>query len=213
VQEGQPIGNFWGFTAIDLDAKGKWIYENVSGDTNQFGKPVINDEDKHVIGNGVPSHYLGLTNNMRWKNLDFSFSLRGAFGFQVLNFFRMHYQPLSSLPGNVSVFAKEKPYNDQYVVEAAKYNSYYIENGNYVKVSNIDLGYTIKLKRKYAALIRVYVSLNNFFTFTNYTGLDPEVNISGNTPGYDNVGFGGVSDASGTYPSVKTFTAGLSLNF
>ena len=125
----------------------------------------------------------------------------------------MHYQPLSSLPGNVSVYAKEKPYNNQYVVEAAKYNSYYIENGNYVKVSNIDLGYTINLKKKYAAAIRLYVSLNNFFTFTNYTGLDPEVNISGNTPGYDNVGFGGVSDASGTYPSVRTFTAGLNLNF
>lgn len=217
IQVGKPIGDFYSFKAIGLDNTGKWIYENVSGDVDADGAPIINDEDKMVIGNGVPKHNLGFTNNFRYKNFDLALSCRGAFGFQVLNFFRMHYQPLSSLPGNVSVFALEKPYNNQYVVEAAKYNSYYVENGDYLKISNIDLGYNIKLAKNNQASMRIYLSLNNFFTFTKYTGLDPEVNINGLTPGYDNVGFGGVDDNTGdnpgTYPSLKTVTAGININF
>ena len=124
----------------------------------------------------------------------------------------MHYQPLASLPGNLSVYAKEKPFNNKYVYEAAKYHDYYIENGDYVKVDNIDLGYTINLNKTKAS-IRIYISANNFFTFTKYTGLDPEVNISGLEPGYDNVGFGGVPDGSGAYPSIKSVTGGININF
>ena len=198
IEIGKPVGNFYGWKVSGLDDNGKWIIEEVLKDGE------INEDDKQIIGNGLPKFNIGFTNSFKYKNFDLSVSMRGAFGFQVLNFMRMHYQPIERLPLNLVTQSLEKPFGgDSYVWEASKYVDYYLEDGDYLKIDNIDFGYTIPIKSKYIKSARIYASAYNLFTFTKYTGVDPEVSISGLTPGYDN---------NFTYPNTKTYTFGLNIN-
>jgi len=148
---------------------------------------------------------MGFSNSFSYKGFDLSISMRGAFNYQVLNFPRLHNQPLNTMPLNVLKYATEKPFGgNSYVFESSIYNSYYLEDAGYIKIDNIDLGYTLPVKIKNIESIRFNASLRNWFTFTKYTGIDPEVPISGQTPGYDN---------NFTYPTIKSLTFGLNINF
>ena len=85
-----------------------------------------------------------------------------------------------------------------------EFNSYYVEDGDYWKIDNITLGYTLPKLGRYVKYLRLYASVLNAFTFTGYEGIDPEVSTSGLTPGYD---------TRDRYPSVRSFTFGLNVKF
>jgi len=201
VQIGQPIGNFWGFKSVDIDENGRWIIEGKDGKP----KPIAEQQtdDKQIIGNGLPRHYLAFNNTLVYKDFDLNFTMRGAFGFQILNTMRMfHEVPVMLTRGNLLTTAYDNVYGKRPLADnqELQYLSYYIENGDYWKIDNITLGYNISIRNsKYIKRIRLYVSGSNLKTFTGYKGIDPEVNIIGMSPGVD---------VRTRYPATTSYTVG-----
>jgi TonB-dependent starch-binding outer membrane protein SusC len=205
IEVGQPIGNFWGFKVIDVTEDGHWVYEDGNG------KPIttIPDpaNDRKVIGNGLPKYYAGWNNTFQYGNFDLNITMRGAFGFQIINSQRMLFENPGFQGYNQMNSAYDKVFgktvlNTDVNVE---FNSYYIENGNYWKVDNATLGYNFKLSGvKHIKSARLYVSTLNTFTFTKYKGMDPEVNQLGLIPGYDD---------REKYPTTRIYTLGMNISF
>ena len=203
VEVGKEIGNFWGFKVIDVSDDGYWIYED------KDGKPAatVTESDKKKLGNGLPKFYAGWNNTFRYGNFDLDITMRGAFGFQIINSQRMlfdvpgfsGYNQLSSAYDKVfgKVVLNKNVYPD--------YNSYFVENGDYWKIDNVTLGYNFGVSgTRHIKIARVYVSTLNTLIITGYKGMDPEVNELGLTPGYDN---------RDKYPSTRVYTVGLRISF
>jgi TonB-linked SusC/RagA family outer membrane protein len=205
MYEGGPIGDFWGFKSIDIDDNGHWIIEGEDGNP----KPVAQAQptDKKVIGNGSPKYFLNWNNSLSYKNFDLGITMRGAFGFQIINMSELFY----AVPNNITmsnlferaydpVYGKRPLADDQPV----DYVSYFVEDGDYWKIDNVTLGYTLKVNSKWIKQARIYGIVSNMLIFTGYKGIDPEVNISGLSPGID---------SESRYPAARTFTLGASLKF
>ena len=207
VQVGESIGNFYGFKVVDVDSEGRWIYEDRNGELVNYKDFTHAPEDKHVIDNGLPKWYAGWNNTLRYKNFDLNVTMRGAFGFQIINGGRMNYENVKNSrfenrlkSVNDLVFGKHTLSPE---VEP-EFNSYYVEDGDYWKIDNITLGYSFGQVGKYIKSLRVYGSVLNALTITGYKGIDPEVSTDGLTPGYD---------TRDRYPSVRSFTFGVNVKF
>lgn len=207
VQVGESIGNFWGFKVIDVDEEGRWIYEDRNGNPVNYKDFDHAPEDKHVIGNGLPKWYAGWNNTVRYKNFDLNITMRGAFGFQIINNARLNYENVknSRYENRLKsvtdlVFGKHTLSTE---IEP-EFNSYYVENGDYWKIDNVTLGYNFGKLGKHIQSLRVYGSILNALTISGYKGIDPEVSTDGLTPGYD---------TRDRYPSVRSFTLGVNVKF
>lgn len=206
VDIGGPIGNFHGYRSVDIDANGLWIIQGADGKPKPYAQ--ARQEDKQILGNGLPKFYAGWNNTIRYKNWDLSVLMRGAFGFQILNFQRMFYE--NSQPqilGNYNVLksAFDNVYGKTRLRNPQAYVSHYIENGDYWKVDNITLGYNVNMNNnKYIKSLRLYASSLNLFTITSYKGIDPEVSRSGLAPG---------NDERDKFPTTRTFTLGALVTF
>ena len=122
------------------------------------------------------------------------------FGHQIINAKRIWHDNPKFLPRNIMKTAKRTALWDD-----PEFSSYYVEDGDFVKVDNITLGYTYQfIDKTWLSSIRVYGTCNNVFVFTKYTGLDPEVSFVGLQPGNDN---------RFDYPSSRTFILGLNVKF
>ena len=206
VDVGNKIGNFYGFKVIDVDAEGKWIYEDKDGNAVPYDKFTHDFKDKKVLGNGLPKLYAGWNNNLRYKNFDFSVTMRGAFGYQILNFERMYLENTKTVQYNRLASAYDKVFGKAVLSNKMdlEYNSNYIEDGDHWKIDNITVGYSFKTKTQYIKSARVYLSSLNTFILTNYKGIDPEVSRGGLDPG---------NDGRDKYPTTRTFTLGMNINF
>ena len=195
VKEGGAIGNFYGWKSIGMTESGEWVIEG-----GEYG----DNSSRTVLGNGIPTMRAGFTAALSYKNFDLTVSLRGAFDYQILNQYRMLYETFEKgTQFNYPKTLLDKVYG-QYVRKSPAYVSYYIENGDYVKIDNVTLGYNFKLKSSVIQNLRVYLSGLNLYTFTGYKGVDPEVNFNGLTPGMDSY--------TG-YPTTRTFSLGVKIGF
>jgi hypothetical protein len=204
VQIGKPIGDFWGVKTIGIDDNGVWIIEGADGNPKSITDKT--EDDKQVLGNGLPKHYAAWNNTLKYKNFDLNITMRGAFGFQILNFQRMFYEnPTINIRYNVLASAYDKVYDKAVLTYTQEYVSYYIEDGDYWKVDNITLGYTFDVSKvNFLKSARIYLSGLNLATITGYKGIDPEVNRMGLSPG---------NDERDKYPTTRTFSFGVSLTF
>lgn len=203
VDIGGPIGNFYGYKSVDIDEDGEWIV--LGEDGNQIPIDQASLDDRHVLGNGIPDYYLGWNHNMRYRNLDLSITMRGAFGHQILNFQRMFYENPNLSPENILESAFDDVYGKRRLSSDLNYVSYYVENGDYWKLDDVTLGYTFDVATLgFVQNARVYLSGRNLMTLTGYKGMDPEVDISGLDPG---------NDPRDKYPTTRTFTLGINLTF
>ncbi len=203
VQVGMPIGNFYGYKSIGIDDNGRWIIEG------KDGKPVASadksPDDKKILGNGLPKHFVGWNNSVRYKRFDLNITMRGAFGFQILNFQRLFYENPKVVQYNMLKTAFDNVYGKTRLNDDLALVSYYIENGDYWKVDNVTLGYNINTKRtRYIQAARIYIAALNLATITGYKGIDPEVVRTGLAPG---------DDERDKYPTTRTFTFGVNLTF
>jgi len=203
IEVGKPIGNFYGYKVVDITTDGKWVYSTPDGKTT-LDKDANN---KQVLGNGLPKYYAGWNNTFRYKSLDLSVTMRGAFGFQILNFQRMYYEDPTVTQYNSLKSAYNKVYGKAVLNDVLEYTSYYIEKGDFWKIDNITLGYNINLHSNVIKAARVYVATMNTFTITKYKGLDPEVTH----PALQPLAFG--DDDRDKYPTTRTYTLGVNLTF
>ena len=206
VQEGRAIGEFYGYKVSGVDDDGKWIYQGQDGKPVGYDDFKASDEDKQVLGNGLPKYYAAWNNTLRYKIIDLSITMRGAFDYQILNFQRMYYENIGRTQYNQLKSAYDPLFGQTAMNKNVplQYNSYYIENGDFWKIDNITLGCNIGKISKVVKNSRVYVSMLNSFMFTGYKGIDPEVNRIGLAPG---------DDDRDKYPSVRTFTLGINATF
>lgn len=197
-QVGQPIGNFWGYKVVDVDANGGWIMETPDGTL----KPIAENtaDDKQVLGNGLPTMFGAWNNYLTYKKFDLTISMRGAFDYQILNFSRMFYENPNQ-PYNKLRTAYEPVFGKEVLSSNLEYVSYYIEDGDHWRIDNITLGYSLPNILKG---LRVYGSVSNLAVITGYSGIDPEVSRSPLSPG---------NDARDEYPSTRTFTIGIDAKF
>ena len=185
-------------------------YKDMDGD----GK--ITDKDRTVIGNGQPDFYGGLTNNFYLYGIDFSFMLQFTYGNDVYNAQRMYANQTDLEMVNMMGEVRNRWRADyaSNTVPSAKgivrndVNSRFIEDGSFLRLKNLTLGYTFphKITRNlYVSKLRIYATAENLLCLTKYSGSDPEVNMrSGNLmPSFD----------YGAYPRSKVFRFGVELNF
>ncbi|MEX2344881.1 MAG: TonB-dependent receptor [Balneolaceae bacterium] len=202
VDIGGPVGNFYGWDSVDITEDGEWIIKNGDGDLIPAGE--AGPGDRTVLGNGIPKHFLSWDNNFRYKNLDLNVTMRGAFGFQILNFQRLYYENPRVIQYNMLKTAFDDVFGKARLNQDLAYVSYYVEDGDYWKLDNVTLGYTFDLSDLMIRNARVYVSGRNLLTITGYKGMDPEVSFSGTAPG---------SDHRDKFPTSRTFTLGVNLTF
>lgn len=206
---GGPIGNFYGFHSVDITPEGEWIITDSLG-ANPMPYGEGNNDDRKVLGNGVPDWYLAFNNSLQWKSFDLNVNMRGAFGFQILNFGRLYYENLNNTQYNMLHSAFDKVYGKAQLDYPLVYVDYYLEDGTYWKVDNATLGYTFDVGSLPGFMstalqsARVYVAGRNLLTLTGYKGMDPEVGTTGLDPGVDH---------RDQYPTTRTFTFGMNLVF
>lgn len=203
VKQGEPLGNFYGLKAVGLSEEGRWLV--ASADGGQKLQSEAGQEDKQALGNGLPKMYASLNAYFRYKKFDLGIMLRGAFDYQIFNEYRAHWETMGRISeGNLPKSALDKPFgSSSYVWEPQVYNSYFIEDGDFVKIDNITLGYNLALNNKYIKRLRIYMSGLNLYTFTAYKGIDPEVTIKGLAPGVE---------SKSLYPTLRSYTLGCMIN-
>lgn len=215
VQVGKPIGTFYGLKSVDITDDGLWIVEGKDPKTGDWVPMRADQADSNSwqeLGNGIPKHYLNWNNSLSWKGFDLSLNMRGAFGFEILNYQRMYYENAKpSLQYNRLNSAFDPVYGKSPVLDDQRYVSYYIEKGNYWKIDNVTLGYTFSLgSRKVLKNLRFYASVLNLLTITGYKGLDPEIPLNtGSEYGVLNAGV----DERDKYPTNRSYTFGVNISF
>lgn len=213
VEVGKSFGRIYSLKAMGVDKNnGLFLIENPkTGQTADFYQEMRNDYENwyEYIGNGIPSVTMAWNNTLRYKNFDLQLQCNGQFGFYIINQQRVFYE------NNAHAYNKLKSANDNIGgimpvsgSQSQVVTSYYIEHGDYFKLSTATLGYTWKPKaNKYIQSLRGYFSVYNVFTITKYKGMDPEA-----AAGSDNFWTAGVDDRD-QYPTVRSFTFGLNVTF
>lgn len=196
VEEGREVGTFYGWLCNGLDENGKYIMDDMID-----GKAGLTNDDRTYIGSAQPKLTYGLANIIAYKNWELNFFLRGVYGNDLLNFSKMSYATTQWLPGaNVLHEALTSGLTDN-----PKYSSYYIEKGSFLRLDNASLGYTFDVSGiKEIQKLRVYLTGQNLFTITNYTGLDPEIEMSGLDPGIEGRDY---------YPKSRIISVGVNISF
>ena len=232
-QVGKPTGMMYGFIyegtykPEDFDANGNLKsgipaykgnkmqpgdlkYRDLNGD----GK--IDDYDRTIIGCGQPLHTGGFSNTFTWKNFDLNIFFTWSYGNDILNANRLIFE--SGYKSQTNQFASfadrwtpENPTSNIPRTNATgneEYSSRIIEDGSFLRLKNVSLGYTFSgrgIRKAGISSLRLYVSADNIWTWTNYSGPDPEVSTRNSvlTPGFD----------WSAYPRAYGFTAGVNITF
>jgi len=207
LEPGKPLGNFWGLKSVDITDDGLWVIELPDGTRQTMtNNSMATDKNSQVLGNGIPKFRGGWINTVRYKNFDLSIVMSGAFGYQIMNQQRMFYEN-PNINYNVLRSAMDNVYGKRrlgYLNQA--FVSYYIENGDYVKVENATLGYNVNVSAvKFIRSLRIYVSGSNLATITGYKGIDPEI-------ARNDIRMQGI-DNRDKFPTVRTYTLGVNVNF
>lgn len=199
---GQDIGRFfiWRFAGFTDD--GYWMLYDQEGnafDVRERSKTVA---DKAFIGNAIPVLQLSWNNQFSYRNWDASIYMRSWIGHDVFNMINMYYSLPNVSGQNVLADAFDKHQN---IRGEKELSDYWLEKGTFLKVDAVNIGYTFNQRAiKPFKSLRLYATGRDLFVFTKYTGLDPEVNINGLEPGFEE---------RNVYPKTRTFMFGLQLNF
>ncbi len=198
VEEGAPLGQLWGKTYDGINDDGTWRFQDLNGDG------LINNDDDSVIGNGLPDFQVGWNNTFQFGNFDLNFFLRGVFGHDLVNTFRAFYEAPSTI-SSYNILASSNDIKN--LTDSPLFSSLHVEDASFLKLDNATFGYNVPLGGNAPfTRVRFYVSGQNLFTITNYTGVDPEVRFQ---DGADPLAPG--IDRRNTYFRSRTLTVGVNL--
>ena len=194
----QRVGQFFVWKYAGIDADGNWLLYDK--DDNIIPATEKTQEDKRYTGNAIPDIVLSWDNTLTWKNLDFNIFLRSWIGNDVFNMTEMYYGLPNSINKNVLRTAYTR---NAHISGEKELCDYFIEDGSFLKVDAVSLGYTFLFK-KIIRSIRLSFAGRNLLCLTRYRGIDPEVNTTGLTPGFEGLYL---------YPDTRVYTFGLQVNF
>lgn len=212
---GHPIGVFYGYHWLGVDpSTGDCVYEDLDGDNE------ITSSDQKIIGNPHPKFVGGFTNVFSYKGITLNMLLQYTYGNEMYNASRMYIEGMGendnqttevlrrwTQPGDITDVprATSLGYDDN----ANQKSNRFIEDGSFLRIKNVNLSYDLpksvvsKLKMSNT---KVYLTIQNLYTFTNYSGMDPDVNFAGSSNIYIGTDFF-------TYPQARTVSIGISTNF
>ncbi len=207
---GEPLAVFYGPVFDKINEKGKWKF--LSKDGKSITRDELGPEDFAYLGNSIPKYTYGLTNNFAIGKFDVSLLIKGAAGFKAVNGKRMFHENLNYYSrNNLFTSVQNTKLND-----APIFSSYYVEDGSYLKVDNLSIGYSLPVRKSaYIQGVHFYVTAANLLTITNFSGTDPELQINFYPTDYTQETDDGPSLESNYsyYPSTRVFTFGVDINF
>lgn len=229
TNEGMPIGAFYGYVTDGLiqteqqlaEVKKAGYLPNAElGDVlfvDTSGDGVLDENDKRVIGNPIPDVIYGFNIGMAWKGFDLSMQFGGTLGNEIFNAMRLYTYSLTDITNKdralLNYWTPTNTNTDIPRLAAADYNNNnrlsdrYVENGSYLRLRNIQLGYTLPSALTQKVMlqnVRFYISGQNLFTISGYSGIDPEVGQSASlSRGVD----------YGIYPQSRVITGGINVTF
>jgi TonB-linked SusC/RagA family outer membrane protein len=198
-------------------------FKDIAGAPNSDGTPsgpdgIINEYDRTYLGSPIPDFLLGFNASLKYKSFDFSVFLQGSFGNEIysatkyfthapVGYFSVSKEAYENAwhgegTSNIQPIITSNTANDNY-----RNSSFYVEDGSYLRIKNVQLGYSLSqsaCKVLHVSALRLFVSGQNVFTFTKYSGLDPEL---GSSTLLD------VGIDYGIYPQPRTLMAGVNINF
>ncbi|MFT4205350.1 MAG: TonB-dependent receptor [Chitinophagaceae bacterium] len=218
IEAGLPLGSFYGYVANGVNSQtGNIDYE--MADTTAG----LQTSDARVIGNPNPNYTLGFTNTFTYKNWNLNIFLQAVEGNQILNATRIYTEGMWQLRNQTTAVLRrwrnvgdvtDVPRSDYDNDDApqANYNSLissrFIEDGSYLRVKSVTLGYSFRPKKKdsFWSSAKLYFTAENLLTFTGYSGYDPEVNAYGSSNTVQGVDYG-------SYPQARNYVFGLNVTF
>lgn len=205
IEEGSRIGDFHGFEYAGLDEQGNWLIKSKENEIIPISEGT--EEDKKVIGNGLPKFTMSMTHTFNYKAIDLSLFFRGNFGFQIYDAHDMYYG-LQSAATNSNVLESAYKENKDITTGTAIHNSYFVHNGNFLKLDVATLGYTWNINSKWIDKIRFYMTARNLFTISGYhRGLDKDsYSVNGLEPGIP-------YNITSYYPASRQYLFGVQLHF
>ena len=232
LQPGQPIGQIYAYQEDGIftsTANVKATYPKLS-DTDALalvgqirykdlnGDGVITEQDRQVVGNVNPKFVWGFNNNFTYKGFDLGIFLQGSYGNDIINNVRRNLDNLGATDhSNISQAAYDSRWrsdnpngttrragNDDTV--PLLFSNRFVEDGTYVRLKNVSLGYNFAFKQYGVRSARFYASVTNLATITKYTGYDPEVNAYGQDASRRGVDLG-------NYPTARSFSLGINVGF
>lgn len=225
AREGEPMGAFYGLLEDGLDENGYIKYVDVSGPD---GEPdgVINSLDRVILGSYYPDFIYGLTSDFAYKNFELNIIIEGVYGNEIfnatkgtnLNSFQRGNNQFKDIIGNYWTEEDPDPTAKYPKISASTQvtaSERFIEDGSYLRLKTLRFAYNLPVSKMGVSFFnraQIYFSGTNLLTFTNYSGLDPEVNTRGSDSGnVANRLWIGI-DQNG-YPNAKVYAVGLKLNF
>ncbi len=235
AENGHPIGYFWGYKTAGIFQNRQEIEDWVKagngimqanvqpGDVKYVdidGNGVIDAKDKVDLGNGLPKYTFGFNFAIGWKGFDFSMNATGAAGFQIVQ----SYRDPNNSQGNYS-----RSILDRWTGEGTSdkmprvtygdvgnwlFSDLYLQDGDYIRLQNITLGYDFKRLIKWSGIskLRLYLQAQNLLTLTKYDGMDPEIGSYNGTDGNSSDSWVSGVDM-GYYPHPRTFIVGVNIAF
>lgn len=208
IQEGHSIGEFYTLRSAGVNDAGALLVYRKDGSIVPANQ--ASNDDKQFVGNGLPKFIGSIGNTFRYKRFDLGIFLRGTFGYKIFNTAAFYIgTPSSQSDANVLKSAYDSSSKYSLLTNSATTSiasDYFLENGAFVKIDNVSLGYRQPLASKYLKSIRLYATGRNLHTFTSFTGGDPEgVPVNGLTPG--------VNTSLNYYPSTLQLIFGLQATF
>lgn len=200
-RNGYEAGSFYMYNYLGVDAGGKYIYEDVNGDAR------IDQNDRKIFEGAIPNFTFGINSYMKYRKFDFAFSFIGQTGGYLVN--------NTALDLNINNLASDRNVLKNFYESGANFtnqpqlSSLYLEKSDFIRLNNVRIGYTFDMNQlKFLKSINLYVSAQNVFTITDYTGYDPLVDTNKQVGGNQSLGI----DYT-TYPSAKTFILGATVKF
>ena len=221
LKDGETVGEIWGYVLnpdFPVDPDGNWNHIDQNGDG-------ITMRDDYVqVGNALPRSSLGIANRLDWGRFEIDFQLRGVFGHDIVNHVKSFHSVRTIVPSyNVLYEAREEL---SFLTDFADFSDRDVENGSYLRLAYLTASYSLPLTRiKSVKSVKFYTTLQNLFTLTGYSGLDPEFRMEDRnqfSPMHYNYGRDALSDGGNplvpgmdrrnTYPVSRAFVVGLQID-
>ncbi|WPV65884.1 TonB-dependent receptor [Chitinophaga sp. LS1] len=200
-KNGYEAGSFYMLKHLGYDKDGKDIFE----DKNKDG--VINSDDREIFQGALPNFNFGINSNLRYKAFDLGFNFIGQTGGLLVNNTALDLN-INSLASDRNVLRKFYEAGAS-TTNAVQLSSLYLEKSDFIRLANLRLGYTLTIPHQdWLKSINLYVSAQNLWTISGYSGYDPLVNTTKTVGGNQSLGI----DYT-TYPAAKTFLLGATVKF
>lgn len=207
LQDGSRIGQFFVYKYAGLDPDGKWLIYDRNNEIVPANDETLIAENKRPTGNAIPKAILSWDHSFRYKNWDLSVFLRSWLGYDAFSQVNMYYGIPNASQQNVlkTAYTRNRNINDEKIL-----CDYFIDDASFLKIDAVNLGYTLNLSKRtrYIQSIKFYLTVRDLAVFTDYNGINPEVDINGLYPGFEYV-----NDVSSMYPQTTRFTLGVQLTF